>query len=172
MKKLKENDLIFAKVKQEAIIPTREEGNAGYDIYACFEDDYIEIKPHETKLIPTGIATALDSSKYIQVEERGSTGSKGIKKSAGVIDSSYRGEIFIAITNANDRYLFITKLNEQTMKEKTYFNTGDILYPYTKAIAQLVVHEVPDMNVVEMSYEKLKNIPSARGDGKLGSSGK
>lgn len=172
MIELKENDLIFAKVNPNAIIPTREEGNAGYDIYACFDEDYIEIKPHETKLIPTGIATALHSSKYLQVEERGSTGSKGIKKSAGVIDSSYRGEIFIAITNTNNSYLFITKLDGKTMKEKTYYNTGDILYPYTKAIAQLVIHDVPDMNVTEVSYEVLKLIPSARGDGKLGSSGK
>lgn len=172
MKKLKENDLIFAKVKQGAIIPTREAGNAGYDIYACFEDDYIAIKPHETKLIPTGIATALHPSKYIQVEERGSTGSKGIKKSAGVIDSSYRGEIFIAITNTNSKWLFITKLSEEEMKKKTLYNEGDILYPYSKAIAQLVIHEVPEMNITEISYNELKNIPSDRGDGKLGSSGK
>jgi dUTP pyrophosphatase len=172
MKELKENDLIFAKVRPDAKIPTREEGNAGYDIYACFDEDYITIKAHETKLIPTGIASALHPSKYLQVEERGSTGSKGIKKSAGVIDSSYRGEIFIAITNTNDKWLYISKLNEEEMMNKTLYNTGDILYPYTKAIAQLVVHEVPDMNVMEISYEELKEIPSTRGDGKLGSSGK
>lgn len=172
MIELKENDLIFAKVNPDAIIPTREEGNAGYDIYACFYEDYIAIKPHETKLIPTGIATALHPSKYLQVEERGSTGSKGIKKSAGVIDSSYRGEIFIAITNANDKWLFISKLDEEVMKQKTLYNMGDILYPYTKAIAQLVVHEVTKMNIQEVRYDVLKAIPSCRGDGKLGSSGK
>ena len=27
----------------------------GFDIYACFDEDYIVINPHETKLIPTGI---------------------------------------------------------------------------------------------------------------------
>lgn len=166
------NDLIFAKVKPEAIIPTKDDGNAGYDIYACFDEDYIIIKAHETKLVPTGIATVLHPSKYIQIEERGSTGSKGIKKSAGVVDSSYRGEIFVAITNTNNKWLYITKLSEEEMKAKTLYNKEDILYPYNKAIAQLVVHEVPVMNVKEISYEELKAIPSDRGDGALGSSGK
>lgn len=166
------NDLIFAKVKPEAIIPTKSDENAGYDIYACFDEDYITIKAHETKLVPTGIATALHPSKYIQIEERGSTGSKGIKKSAGVVDSSYRGEIFVAITNTNNKWLYITKLSEEEMKAKTLYNKEDILYPYNKAIAQLVVHEVPVMNVKEVTYDELKAIPSDRGDGKLGSSGK
>lgn len=166
------NDLIFAKVKPEAIIPTKSDENAGYDIYACFDEDYITIKAHETKLVPTGIATALHPSKYIQIEERGSTGSKGIKKSAGVVDSSYRGEIFVAITNTNNKWLYITKLSEEEMKAKTLYNKEDILYPYNKAIAQLVVHEVPVMNVKEVTYDELKSIPSDRGDGKLGSSGK
>lgn len=166
------NDLIFAKVKPEAIIPTKSDENAGYDIYACFNEDYITIKAHETKLVPTGIATALHPSKYIQIEERGSTGSKGIKKSAGVVDSSYRGEIFVAITNTNNKWLYITKLSEEEMKAKTLYNNEDILYPYNKAIAQLVVHEVPVMNVKEVTYDELKAIPSDRGDGKLGSSGK
>lgn len=166
------NDLIFAKVKPEAIIPTKSDENAGYDIYACFDEDYITIKAHETKLVPTGIATALYPSKYIQIEERGSTGSKGIKKSAGVVDSSYRGEIFVAITNTNNKWLYITKLSEEEMKAKTLYNKEDILYPYNKAIAQLVVHEVPVMNVKEVTYDELKSIPSDRGDGKLGSSGK
>lgn len=165
---MQENDLIFAKVKPEAKIPTKEEGNAGYDIYACFDDDYIAIAPHETRLIPTGIAVATHPSKYIQIEERGSTGSKGIKKSAGVIDSSYRGEIFIAITNSNDCWLYIVK----GLKEKIGCTPCDKLYPYEKAIAQLVVHEVPQMNIKEIPYDELKAIPSVRGDGKLGSSGK
>jgi fumarate hydratase subunit alpha len=32
------------------------------------DEDYIEIKPHETKLIPTGIASALDTDCYFQIE--------------------------------------------------------------------------------------------------------
>ena len=57
--KLMTNDLVFAKVKPDAIIPTKEAENAGYDIYACFDEDYMIIQAHETKLIPTGVAAAV-----------------------------------------------------------------------------------------------------------------
>lgn len=233
----KELEIIFAKVKENAIIPSKEEENAGFDIYACWDGvekkDKI-IKPHTTKLIPTGIACALPINYYFQVEERGSTGSKGIKKSAGVVDSGYRGEIFIAISNVNDKYLIfgdkdtylqealnelkkwqsvdINNLTEQdkidvekilrdqypdtydtlTDKEKeiviknvyqeikssnndeTLINniTNAIFYPETKAIAQLVLHKVDNLPTKEISYEELKQIPSKRGTGILGSSGK
>lgn len=190
------NDLVFTKVKPNAIIPTKEEENAGYDIYACFEDDFIIIPRFSTVLIPTGIATAVSDKYYLQVHERGSTGSKGMKYGAGVIDSSYRGEIFVCINNVNERDIIISKLNKKDLideysvededgdamiiygkesYERVYF-VGDyfdpIIYPYEKAIAQLVVHEVPKMNVKEITYEELLAIPSKRGTGALGSSGK
>ena len=200
MIELQDNELVFAKVRPDAIIPTKDNENAGYDIYANFEEDYIIIPPHKTTLIPTGIASAISDKYYLQVHERGSTGSKGIKYSAGVIDSSYRGEIFIAITNTNSIEVIISKLTLEELATKygisdkygTYIkydsNYGEgnayiidntvedgltaIIYPYTKAIAQLVVHEVPQMNVKEISYDELKEIPSKRGSGSLGSSGK
>lgn len=157
----------FAKVNPNAIIPTKDEENAGYDIYACFEEDNFVINPLETKLIPTGIASACDKNFYFQVEERGSTGSKGIKKSAGVIDSSYRGEIFIAITNCNNKPLLITKETDTSALVNDF-----IVYPYSKAIAQLILHEVIETDVEELTYDELKAIPSKRGDKCLDSSGK
>ena len=33
----KELEIIFAKVKENAIIPSKEEENAGFDIYACWD---------------------------------------------------------------------------------------------------------------------------------------
>jgi dUTP pyrophosphatase len=229
--------ILFAKVKDSAIIPSKEEENAGFDIYACWDGvekkDKI-IKPHHTKLIPTGIACALPTNYYFQVEERGSTGSKGIKKSAGVVDSGYRGEIFIAISNVNDRYLVfgdkdnylkealnelqkwqsadVDNLTEQDKADMEKFlrdqyqdeydkltdeeklmviksiyrdikspennetlikNISDaIFYPETKAIAQLVLHQVDNLPTEEINYDELKEIPSKRGTGSLGSSGK
>ena len=47
-----------------------------------------------------------------------------------------------------------------------------IFYPETKAIAQLVLHKVDDLPTEEISYEELQKIPSKRGSGVLGSSGK
>ena len=228
----------FDKVRENAIIPSKSIENAGYDIYGIFkgnDDENRIIKPHTTKLIPTGIACALPTKYYFQVEERGSTGSKGIKKSAGVIDSGYRGEIFIAITNSTDNYLVFgdkdsyiadakkefqkwTNIDENNLTGEDkksaeealikqvgndVYNTLDedtkmkclqeiirlikqpaanqefeenlynsIFYPDTKAIAQLILHEVPVVNIEEISYEDLQKIPSERMDGKLGSSGK
>ena len=157
----------FAKVRPEAIIPTKEDENAGYDIYACFPEDNLTIQPLETKLISTGIACACDKGFYFQVEERGSTGSKGIKKSAGVIDSSYRGEVFIAITNCNNKPLLITKETDTLALIDDY-----IVYSYNKAIAQLILHEVIETDVEEITYDEVKAIPSNRGDKCLGSTGK
>ena len=97
------NTIYFSKVRDNAIIPTKRDEDAGYDVYACFDGDYIVIDIRDTVLIPTGIASALPKDKYIHIEERGSTGSIGMKKSAGIIDSGYRGEWFIAITNCTDR---------------------------------------------------------------------
>lgn len=228
----------FAKVRENAIIPSKSIENAGYDIYGIFEGNNDEnriVRPHTTKLIPTGIACALPSKYYFQVEERGSTGSKGIKKSAGVIDSGYRGEIFIAITNSNNNYLIFgdkdsymadarqefkqwCDIDENNIKEEDKENLENLIrkqlgeqaydslnesekievlkeilkaikspasnqefeqnlqnaifYPDTKAIAQLVLHEVPEVEIKEITYEELKEIPSERKDGKLGSSGK
>ena len=45
----------FAKCRKEAIIPSKREGDGCYDIYACFDDNEIQINPFEVKLIPTGI---------------------------------------------------------------------------------------------------------------------
>lgn len=139
---------------------------------------------------------------YLQVHERGSTGKIGMKVGAGVVDSSYRGEIFVCLNNINDVDIIISKHSREELIEYFSDNTDNdkdstlanyiinddtkvyleqytvednktcIIYPYNKAIAQLLVHEVPDMNIYEVSFDELKNIPSNRGNGSLGSSGK
>lgn len=167
--------IYFAKVRDDAKIPTKKTSNAGYDIYPCFDEDYIIINSGETKLIPTGIASACDENYYFQIQERGSTGSKGIKYSAGVIDSSYRGEWFLATTNVNNKPVVITKLDIDKLDNlaKNMINEGFIVYPYSKALFQAIVHCVHnEMEVNEILFENLKNIDSDRGAGKLGSSGK
>ena len=201
---VKNNELYWAKVKPDAIIPTKDKENAGYDIYACFEEAYIVIPPHGTKLVPTGIAAAVSPNYYLQAQERGSTGSVGMKYGAGVIDSSYRGQIFICINNINDETIIIGKelslddlfgkygkddgggyiylpydYNKQDeINDNDVYECDDedvykpIYHPYSKAIAQLIVHDVHEMDEQEITYEELKNIPSKRGTGALGSSGK
>ena len=164
----------FAKVRSNAIIPSKREEDMGFDIYACFDEDYIVIHPHETKLIPTGIASACDPDYGFLVFERGSTGSKGIARRCGVIDSGYRNEWFIGLTNTTNKVMFISKLNEKETYDIYY---GDIMpasfvYPYSKAIAQALVVPVPKVIADEISYDELIEIESSRGLGMLGSSGK
>lgn len=84
-----------------------------------------------------------------------------------VVDSGYRGEIFIAITNENDIPLAISKA-----VTKIEITEDFILYPYKKGIAQLLVVPVPKLKIEEISVEELKLIPSKRGESKLGQSGK
>lgn len=169
----------FAKVRPDAIIPSKRDEDMGFDIYACFDEDYIVINPHETKLIPTGIASACDPGYGFLLFERGSTGSKGIARRCGVIDSGYRNEWFVGLTNTTNKKLFISKLSEEETYNKYY---GDykpwledgllLVYPYSKAIVQAWVAPVLKTNKEEISYEDLKEIPSERGLGALGSSGK
>ncbi|MBR4018736.1 MAG: dUTP pyrophosphatase [Clostridia bacterium] len=165
-------DIWFAKVKPDAVIPTKREEDAGYDIFLCFEEDYIKLEPHETRMLPTGIASACDSGYYFQIQERGSTGSKGIAKRCGVIDSGYRGEWFLPMTNLNDIPLYFAK-----PKMKDYFdNLAEterfILYYTSKAASQAVLLPVPKTNINEVSYEELMSMASERMAGALGSSGK
>ena len=68
--------IVFAKVKDNAQIPARDSWNAGFDIYPCFEEESFIIEPHTTALVPTGIASAVPENYYIQIQERGSTGSR------------------------------------------------------------------------------------------------
>jgi len=164
--------LYFAKVNCNAIIPTRESENAGYDFYSCFEEDFLVIEPFQTRLIPTGIAWASSEDFYLQIEERSGTGTKGIKRSAGVVDSGYRGEIKIALFNATRKTLIISKLSEEDLKKLYPQYEDSLVYPYSKAIAQGVVHRVEEMHVKEIPYEELVKIPSKRGDGGWGHSGK
>lgn len=163
--KLEDNVLLFAKTHQDAIIPSKDYENAGYDIYASFDEVEVIVYPNQIKMISTGIASAL-SPKYVLIgKERGSTGTKGMAMRCGVIDASYRGEIFIPINNTGNKPIVITK-----QPERDY---GDaIIYPYTKAIAQLLLVPVPEVEVKEITYDDLLQIPSARGTGSLGSSGK
>ena len=163
----------FAKVRPTAKIPTKRVEDAGYDIYADFEEPFILINPHETKMIPTGIASACDTDYCFVLKERGSTGTKGMAQRCGIIDSGYRSEWFIPITNTTDDYIMIAKSDDMSTDVFGSLPMKKIIrYPYEKAICQALVVPVPTVDVEEYTYEELLAIPSSRGTGALGSSGK
>ena len=174
--------------------PHKNEEDLGYDVKAHFDADQWVIPPHTTSLIPTGLYAAVPVRWGLIAKEKGSTGAIGMKCGAGVIDSGYRDEIFIAITNENDSYLIITKdpevkkvthgtynsyliiTKDPEVKKVTHENYNSIecscdaiYYPYKKGIAQLLLVPNPKSKGKKISIEELKAIPSIRGEGKLGS---
>lgn len=164
--------IYFAGIREGVKIPTKRESDAGYDIYANFEGTHMIIPPHTTVMIPTGLKSAFSNKWYIQLVERGSTGTKGIAQRAGVIDSGFRGEWFVPITNTTTKNLVIVK-DEHLMEVIKYIDSTDVsYYPYEKAICQAVLLEVPKVNIKTISEEELMSISSDRGTGMLGSSQK
>ena len=80
-------------------------GAAAMDLCACV-DGPVTVEPRALVSIPTGIAIALPSAEYVAlVFARSGLGIKhGITLSngVGVIDSDYRGEIRVGLTNLSD----------------------------------------------------------------------
>lgn len=159
----------FAKVRPDAKIPSKRDEDAGYDLWPCFENDWIEIQPFESKLIPTGIASAIESNYAFIFRERGSTGTKNIKVNAGVIDSGFNGEWFVSIYNANKVPLFISKFGTTGEQSPITEHPDAILYPYDKAIAQAILIQVPRTEIEEVNYSEITNRNTERGTGQLGS---
>lgn len=164
---MNEVTLFFTALDEKAIIPSKRPEDAGYDIYACFEEDVIEIQPHHTVIIPTGIASAFPMNIVAVLKERGSTGTRGMGVRSGVMDSGYRGEWKVPLTNHNNKPLYITKLVNEVQEDET-----GIYYPYTKAICQALFIELPQTKVETILPEVLKEMKSERGEGRFGSSGK
>ena len=125
-------------------------GSAAMDLCACV-DAPVEVAPRALVSIPTGIAIALPSPEYVAlVFARSGLGIKHgvtLSNGVGVIDSDYRGEIRVGLTNLSDT-------------------------PYTVSpgdrIAQLAV-----MPVVQAQLEVCGSLDETeRGQGGFGSTGK
>ena len=157
----------FAKLRDNAIIPSKRDEDSDYDLYACFDQEELVIPAFSTRLVPTGIISAFDESLGVKFEERGSNTKWCGMVQAGVVDSGYRGEWFCAIYNGNPLPVHISKaVNDVERMEDR------VLVPYSKAICQFNVRIIPKVEIEETSVETVLSCASARGSGKLGSSGK
>lgn len=89
-------------LKEGASIPDYQtEGAAGADVYALIDEPVI-IKQAETVLIPTGIFLEIPAGYEAQIRPRSGLALKnGITflNSPGTIDSDYRGEVKIIMSN-------------------------------------------------------------------------
>lgn len=162
----------FAKIRENAIIPNKRDEDAGIDLFPCFDEDFIIIPSHSVVKIPTGLCCAFDKDYVLVMKERSSTGSKGIGQRAGIIDSGYRGELIVPISNHTQYDMIIYKpdlCNNYPFMSST---TSDKLIPYSKAICQALLLPIPTVDIEEYTYNEIQSIGSQRGIGGFGSTDK
>lgn len=103
---------IISKDEDDDLIPSYEtSGSAGADLKANIEND-IDLFPHESILVPTGIFVEIPKNFEIQIRPRSSLALKHmitVLNSPGTIDSDYRGEIKVILINHSDKVFKITK---------------------------------------------------------------
>lgn len=160
------------RLHSKAIIPAKREEDAGFDLYAVYEEEYKVLKPQEIWLAPTGLSIEFSKNWVFLLHERSSTGVKGIARRAGVIDSGYRGEIKVAIQNLTSKILIFksNNLSEKEVLRKEQLGKDDVFfYPQEKAIAQGILMYSPHIDVEEV--DELDD-NSQRKDGGFGSSQK
>ena len=100
----------YKRLTDNAKVPTRaDEGSAGYDLYA--NNTYtIEILPHKTVKIGTGIAMETPRGCFGGIFARsGLATKKGLRPAncIGVIDPSYRGELIVPLHNDSDEPQYV-----------------------------------------------------------------
>ena len=138
------------KLTDTAKTPTRgNEYAAGYDLYADVKES-VQIKPHETAKIGTGLAMEIPDGYFGAIFARSGLASKeGLRPAncVGVCDSDYRGEYIVAIHNDSEKTRTIT--------------AGE-------RIAQLVVMPYLPVTIDEVAELTDTN----RGEGGFGSTGK
>lgn len=160
--------LKFAKINDKAIIPTKRNEDAGYDIYTIDKD--IVLQPHQTMAFHTGLVSEFSPSWVGIIKERGSTAKYGLSIRSGVIDSGYRGEWLIMISNVSDKIVIFSDDQVISHHLGMVADKEVLFYPLSKAIAQVIFLPVPQLEVKEVELEDLSS--SERGEGKFGSSGK
>lgn len=125
--------------------------DSGMDVRAA---ETVQIAPGETKIVPTGLKFAIPEGYEIQVRPRSGLSLKTplrICNSPGTIDSGYRDELGIIISNASPVY------SQNEKKENVYYVSGEKhgfgTYVIEKGdrIAQIVLQKVPRIkfNIVE-----------------------
>lgn len=80
-------------------------GDAGYDLYSI--GDYVVV-PQATVTVETGLHLEIPLNYVGLVKDRSSMASVGLHTMAGVIDSSYRGELKILLLNVGQETYRIT----------------------------------------------------------------
>ncbi len=138
------------KLNTLAKIPTYGSTDAaGLDLYAAI-DEPMEILPHTTRKVGTGLAFALPKNTYGAIVPRSGIATKrGLRpaNTPGTIDADYRGEVIIALHNDTDD---VQRIEPQ------------------ERIAQMIIKEylIANLNIVDELLE------TDRGESGFGDSGR
>lgn len=144
------SEIKVKRLNDLAKLPTKgSDYAAGYDLYAATNYN-IEIKPHTTVKIGTGLCFELPLNSFAAIFARsGIAAKRGLRPSncVGVCDSDYRGEYIVALHNDTDEIQII--------------EAGE-------RIAQMIL-----LPYIEMHFNEVKELSNTeRGNGGFGDSGK
>lgn len=146
---VKEVEVFVEVCREGATIPTyARAGDAGMDVCSAIET---VIRPGETVIIPTGLKLAIPDGYEIQVRPRSGISYRTplrISNSPGTIDSGYRDELGIIITNTSPDGC--SESGPYALDSK---DTGTGSYKIKKGdrIAQIVLQVVPRMSMIRVS---------------------
>ncbi len=159
---------VFIEICREgAVLPFyAKPGDAGMDVCAA---ENVSISPGETVIVPTGLKLAIPEGYEIQVRPRSGISFKTplrLSNSPGTIDSGYRDELGIIMTNTSEtdsrNENGILNTDSKGNKKGTYeIRKGD-------RIAQIVLQEIPRMKLTVVP--SVQSIGNNRGGG-FGSTG-
>jgi dUTP pyrophosphatase len=138
-------ELRIQKIHPDAKLPAfAHTTDAGLDLCTLEE---VTILPGERRTIRTGLALAIPEGYVGLLWDKGGISHKrGLKSFGGVIDTEYRGELFVGLANIGT--------------ESQTFNAGD-------KIVQILIQKVEHPTIVEV--ESLDE--TVRGSGAFGSTG-
>ena len=144
------NTIRVKRLRENAMLPTYgSAGAAGADLYACL-DAPVVIESGDPKFVPTGIAMEVPEGCAALVYARSGLACKrGLAPAnkVGVVDSDFRGEIFVALHNHGAQ--------PQTIEN-------------ADRIAQVVITPV-----LTPPYEEVEDLSeTSRGQGGFGSTGR
>lgn len=75
-------------------------GDAGWDVFAR---NKLIIGPGETGVVSVGISLACPSGTYFRVADKSGIAKNGLVVFAGVVDSTYRGEVKVLLHNITNQ---------------------------------------------------------------------
>ncbi|MDI6845559.1 MAG: dUTP diphosphatase [Candidatus Saccharicenans sp.] len=136
--------VLIKRFSPEARIPAYSHtGDAGLDLFSCV---HMTINPGETGVVPTGLQMAIPPGYVGLIWDKSGIALRGVHRLAGVVDSGYRGEVRVVLTNLG--------------KEPFEINPG-------MKIAQMLIQPVQSVEIVEVDSLD----PTSRGEGGFGSTG-